>query len=130
MQNDLHKRCSKCGEVKARDAYSLNKRNGDGVQSCCKECMRQYRLANAEHHRQYNREYYAAHAETILEQKHAYQQKNREQINAKRRLKRKAQYQESKDQYQESKTQRKNQYQESKRRRFAAYMPATKEEGS
>lgn len=108
MQNDLHKRCSKCGEVKPRDAYSLNKRNADGVQSCCKACMRQYRLDNPDRYQQYNLEYYAEHADAIRKQKRAYQQNNREQIKAKRKAR----------------------YQASKRQRLAAHMPDTKEAGS
>lgn len=74
------KRCTKCGEYKPRDQFSVHSRSGDGLQSECKACNRKYRHANAERRREYQREYNQANAEQIQERKREYRKENAEWI--------------------------------------------------
>jgi 5-methylcytosine-specific restriction endonuclease McrA len=41
------KRCTKCGEIKPLNAFNLDKRLRDGLQSDCKACEKDYRQARA-----------------------------------------------------------------------------------
>jgi 5-methylcytosine-specific restriction endonuclease McrA len=72
------KRCSKCGEVKPRDAFSRDKYNPDGRQYKCKACANEYRAANRERRREYDREYRIANAEHIREYFAANRERKRE----------------------------------------------------
>lgn len=55
------KKCTKCGETKARGEFNKSKRNKDGLRSECKSCMAQY---------------YRANRDRILERQRRYQQAN------------------------------------------------------
>lgn len=48
------KRCFKCKETKDLKLFSKNKNTKDGIQNCCKECMKIYSKIN-------NKEYYQKH---------------------------------------------------------------------
>lgn len=63
------KQCTKCGEVKALDAYYADKRRKYGKQSACKSCA-----ANG------NLNYRRSNRERIKTQKTAYYDKNRDRI--------------------------------------------------
>ena len=80
--SDNLKRCTKCGELKPREAFSRKRTTVDGLQFNCKQCnqayhrqwrtanadhIREYRSANANHIHEYNLNYYAANAEKLRE---------------------------------------------------------------
>ncbi len=55
------KTCSKCKVEAPFSSFSVAKSTKDGLQFQCKQCDREYRLANRTHIRKRNREYYAKH---------------------------------------------------------------------
>ncbi len=63
------KRCTKCGEIKETEVFSLNKRYSDGRSSKCKKCVsedaRLRRLANLEKAREEDRRKRLGNAEKI-----------------------------------------------------------------
>jgi hypothetical protein len=63
------KRCTKCGELKPREAFSCDRAKSDGLNIYCRDCTsesaRKYYIAN----RDRKHEYYAANAKRISEQK-------------------------------------------------------------
>ena len=80
------KRCSKCGEMKPREAFGIDKRNRSGLRSECNACRneyakkrrkdfpevmkaadRKYRTTHAEKLREYRREAYARDRDAYLE---------------------------------------------------------------
>jgi 5-methylcytosine-specific restriction endonuclease McrA len=61
------KRCNKCGETKGIDEFARDRARLDGHQAYCKDCRGKY-----------NRKYYEANRESILEQKREYHEENRE----------------------------------------------------
>ena len=92
-----HKKCTKCGEVRALDAFGLNCKASDGRQSHCKVCRTaatrkwrtdnpekkraadcKYRLANSEKCRATGRKWRAANREKRREVSHKYRVDNRE----------------------------------------------------
>lgn len=62
-----HKKCTKCGEEKALDAFGSNRSCSDGRQSHCKECKRKYRTTHPEKVRASNRKYREANPEKARE---------------------------------------------------------------
>jgi 5-methylcytosine-specific restriction endonuclease McrA len=75
------KRCQKCGEVKPREAFSVDRRNKrDGLQARCKACVREYYMVNAERIAEQQREYCAANADYIAEWQRKYRQENAEHL--------------------------------------------------
>ena len=89
------KKCSKCGEWKPATAeyFNRDKTSADGLNSWCKECLREYRQKNKDrvreysreyhqknrdHRREYNREYYQKNKDYYLERHREYRQKNRD----------------------------------------------------
>ena len=45
------KSCSKCGEPKPSSEFGLRKRSADGLQSWCRDCLREYQRDYARNHR-------------------------------------------------------------------------------
>ena len=89
------KRCSSCGLIKPREAFSLAKRPKDGLQSLCKECRRKSHEVNkthdndlskarhqknllADHDR--NKRNYEANKEHVLRRCAEYREKNPEKV--------------------------------------------------
>ena len=64
------KLCTKCGKVKPISEFGKNKSKKDGLQSHCKECVKEYKKK----HYSENKEYY-------LEKARTYRQKCREDLN-------------------------------------------------
>lgn len=64
------KLCTKCGKVKPISEFGKNKSKKDGLQSHCKECVREYKKK----HYSENKEYY-------LEKARTYRQRCREDLN-------------------------------------------------
>lgn len=81
----MNKRCTKCGAVKSREAFSKDNRNADGLRSQCKDCVRLHRAENVEAIRERNRAYRAANIEVIKEQRRLYREANAESIREQRR---------------------------------------------
>lgn len=55
------KKCSKCGELKAHERFSVNKKLLSGLNSSCKDCSaansRKYYLANKDARKEYNKKW-------------------------------------------------------------------------
>jgi hypothetical protein len=83
-ENPQLKRCTKCGELKPREAFSRATRLRDGLQYACKACNAAYHAANAERIAKQKREYNAANRERMEERQREYDRKyyaaNRERI--------------------------------------------------
>lgn len=86
-ENDSLKRCPKCGESKARDAFAKDISKKDGRHSHCKACvnskdkseyMRAYDLAHADEIRVRKQNYYIANKEDINKKHNAYYAANKE----------------------------------------------------
>lgn len=69
----ITKQCTKCGEVKALDAFIADKRRKDGKTSSCKDCARKYRQKNKEK----QIEYYQKHRVHLLAQTRKYYEENK-----------------------------------------------------
>ena len=67
----LTKRCSKCGEVKVRNAFSPCLRNRSGLRSACKAC---YKITSQTR--------YVAHRDRLLAEKKAYRVANLDKVTA------------------------------------------------
>ena len=95
------KKCSKCGEVKARTEFSKRTRSKDGLNSYCKSChcayLKAHYVAHSEEIKDRQAAYYAANAEKakdyyrtnserILAVKKAHRVANAERIKASERL--------------------------------------------
>jgi hypothetical protein len=69
------KKCTACGETKARSEFSRHRRNGDGLQSQCKQCrakwLRQHRVENPDVWVEYDRRYKATNYDKIRAQANA-----------------------------------------------------------
>lgn len=83
--------CKKCGEERALEEFYRDSSKGDGRQSTCKACVKQYRQANRERIREYKRgydntnkhkqrEYYKSNREYILRRQREYYQTERTRI--------------------------------------------------
>lgn len=100
------KRCTKCGEWKPDDAYSLRRDNGKlGLKSACRQCARQcarlyflehrehtllvkaaYRSTHKDEIQAYDKAYRAIHHDRITARDAAYRAENREKIKARDQL--------------------------------------------
>jgi hypothetical protein len=86
------KKCSKCGEIKPSSDYRSEKRNRDGLYSCCRECTnkRQRELYQLEENRQRYREiakqsYYRNHDKNKARFKRWYEEnKDKNKINSRK----------------------------------------------
>lgn len=91
----ITKKCTKCGEVKALDAFSADKRAKDGKQCTCKGCRRKYYQENKEpaiakmrkyyeenksKRAEYRQKYYQENKEIVKERSRNYRQENKERI--------------------------------------------------
>lgn len=74
------KKCTKCGEVKALDAFYADKRRKDGKTSSCKGCKRKYQKENGERLSVYKRKYREENREWISERDRKYRAENKERI--------------------------------------------------
>lgn len=83
MELPATKRCSKCGEVKAREEFFADVRKKDGKDTRCKACdklRKALRCAyDAQWHKNYNAAYYAANSEKIKTRSLEYQRANPEE---------------------------------------------------
>ena len=88
------KACSKCGVVKNLEDFVKNKRCKNGISGCCIECRieqrKQYRKANAEKIKAYNKAYNKANLEEIRACQKAYYKANAERVKAYRKAYREA----------------------------------------
>ena len=57
------KTCSKCKEYKPLDQFSAHNKKKDGKQANCKECVKEYRVANIDKIKEQAKEYYKANKE-------------------------------------------------------------------
>lgn len=80
--SDNLKRCSKCGELKPRQAFALNKRRHDGLQVYCKACNAAYRRDRKPEKAAYNKSYYEAHADDLREYGRNYHHEHRDERRA------------------------------------------------
>lgn len=74
------KRCSKCGQLKARDAFGRSNREADGLQYTCKACRASWSKANAEQVAERNRKYKQANEERLREYSRKYRTENSDRI--------------------------------------------------
>ena len=65
-----NKKCSECEVVKPLDEFSKHKRQKDGLQGQCKECVKEY-----------NKQYHQDNKEKRNKQKAQYYQENKEKVN-------------------------------------------------
>ena len=72
------KKCNKCKEEKELSDFSNYKRGKDGLQSKCKQCVKEYSQANKEHIKEYAKEHYQANKERINARANEYYQANKE----------------------------------------------------
>jgi len=84
------KRCSTCKETKAVSAFSRNSKKKDGLQSQCKECVREYArvyyAANSEKLNEKSRVYRAANSEKVREKDRVYKAANPEKVREYKRV--------------------------------------------
>ena len=69
---ELLKKCSKCGEWKPISEFYKDKRSNDGLQSKCKKCRKDY----YENNKEKIKEYYENNKEKIKEQQKEYNKNN------------------------------------------------------
>lgn len=74
------KTCTKCKEMKPRDAFHVDKNRRDGLQSSCKACNRAYRDANVERIKAQRKEYWRVNAERLNAEGAIYYRANTERI--------------------------------------------------
>lgn len=74
------KKCTKCGEVKALDAFSAHKQGSHGRRPCCKGCERNYRQKNKERIAAQKRKYYEKNKEAASVKGRNYRQENKERV--------------------------------------------------
>lgn len=81
MQNSL---CKKCNVVKPIEHF-VKRCTKRGYAGNCRDCRKQYRLDNKEHHSAYNKKYRELNKETIVANWKQYYESNAERINARKR---------------------------------------------
>jgi 5-methylcytosine-specific restriction endonuclease McrA len=74
------KTCSKCGELKPRDAFGRNRKLKSGLRSWCKACERARDAANREHDRETDRAWRQANPEKSREYSRRWKTKNPEKV--------------------------------------------------
>jgi hypothetical protein len=95
------KRCPSCGQSKAENAFSIDRRKSDGLDSYCRECKKQKRQAvprarqqayqnrwrakNADRVREKERADYTANPERFKARQDRYRAKHPERVSARRR---------------------------------------------
>jgi hypothetical protein len=77
--SDDLKRCTKCGEEKARLEFSRDRSRKDGRFSQCKACVMEWRKANAERLKQYNNRWRQANRDKARAQDHRYRERKRQE---------------------------------------------------
>lgn len=77
---EITKRCTKCSEEKTHNLFSKNKCEKDGLQSKCKQCVKDYNNKNKEHIKIKCSVYYAKNKEKIISKVKEYTDKNAEII--------------------------------------------------
>lgn len=85
----ITKKCTKCGEVKALDAYDTYKLGRHGKRARCKTCMRKYRQENREQILEKDRKYRQENRKQLAEKSRKYRQENPE-VGRRTRRKRRA----------------------------------------
>ena len=75
------KKCITCKKQKPAENFHHNKREKDGRQRYCKECVSQYRRKNKKRIDEYHQKYKQKNKERIKEVNHQYKQKHREEAN-------------------------------------------------
>ena len=76
------KRCTKCGEVKALEAFAADKGSLGGLRSQCRQCSKVYYEANKDTYAARQKVYYGANKETNAAWHKAYREANKEGIAA------------------------------------------------
>jgi len=78
------KKCSRCGEVKARSEFHKRKTSRDGLRCDCKECVKEYKakyyVENREEKKAATAKYRADNPENVLASRAKYRAKNRGKI--------------------------------------------------
>jgi len=72
------KRCLNCGKEKRLDCFYKDKSKKDGLQSCCKDCKKEYYEENRKKIKEKKKEYYEENREKIIENQIFYSKKRRE----------------------------------------------------
>lgn len=75
------KTCSKCGELKAYEAFYKD-RSKDGYRSRCKDCLKQHRVESADKLRAYQAKYYADNADKERARRAKYRADNPDKVRA------------------------------------------------
>jgi hypothetical protein len=81
---EMSKLCCKCKNDKPYEKYGKLKCSPDGLRYDCKDCRSKYNLANREHVKLKNLEYYQNNKEILLEKNKLYRIDNKEVINTQR----------------------------------------------
>lgn len=84
--------CSKCEQELTVDSFHKDKSREDGLQSCCKKCVKQYQQSNAEKRKQYRidnkdrtNKYYQDNKVAIAERHKLYRQDHKEILTKQRK---------------------------------------------
>jgi hypothetical protein len=93
------KKCNKCEQVKALVEFNKDKHKGDGLQSKCRDCQKQYRKQHCAN----NPEYYKKYFKDYYEQYKVDNPDYYKQIAKKQHLKNPGYFNQKAKQYQESK---------------------------
>ena len=81
--NLISKECSCCRKIKPVSEFNKCKRELDGLQLKCKECLKKYRRENKEHRKAYLKIYNEENKDKIKEKRKKYYQKNSDYIKEK-----------------------------------------------
>ena len=72
----ISKECSCCHKIKPVSEFNKAKREVDGLQLKCKECLKKYRQENREHMKEYKKVYNQENKDKIKEKRKKYYQEN------------------------------------------------------
>lgn len=73
----ITKQCTKCGEVKALDAFYAQKSGKYGRFSSCKECVRRYNEENKDRNSETSRKYRLENKGKVLKYQRKYREENK-----------------------------------------------------
>lgn len=79
------KTCTKCGESKQIDMFSVCRRSSGGRQSHCKDCNAKYRADNLARKKTYQKSRYWDNRDRLLDLSRAYRKEKGSELNARRR---------------------------------------------
>lgn len=86
VEDSNTKCCTKCGEVKAREAFSKDATKRDGLSTLCKKCRSighaEWRAKNPEKHKENYARWYAANADRACAYSAAYRKAHPQQVRA------------------------------------------------